>query len=140
VESSPLSTVRHRATSQPHAIEVKVLLALKHQHQGQLKAIVVSNMAASIESFLACAGKWKKTLPPDLLAACEKIEAEGDWENPLYEKIMMEELYPSKSCFQWSPYFCLDTKHTLVNGKVEVCVLCCVSLTQVLIALPVFMA
>lgn len=73
------------------------MLALTHQHEGHLKAMVVSNMSASVESFLACANKWKKTLSPDLLAACVKIEAEEDWENPLYEKIMMEELYPSKS-------------------------------------------
>lgn len=75
--------------------------ALKHQHEGHLKAVVVSNMSASISSFIACAQKWKKTLPPDLLAACEKIEKDKDWENPQYEKIIMEELYPSK-CSQIS--------------------------------------
>ena len=55
-------------------------------------------MSASVESFLKCADKWKKTLPPDLLAACDKIESEEDWENPQYEKIMMEELYPKMCC------------------------------------------
>lgn len=97
-----LNTVRHCLISQLIVTEFKILLALKHQHEGHLKAIVVSNMTASIESFLACAGKWKKTLSPDLLAACDKIEAEGDWENPQYEKIMMEELYPSKSCWNFA--------------------------------------
>ena len=72
--------------------------ALKHQHEGHLRAVVVSNMSASVESFLKCADKWKKTLSPELLAACEKIEAEEDWENPQYEKIMMEELYPKMCC------------------------------------------
>lgn len=72
--------------------------ALKHQHEGHLRAVVVSNMSASIESFLVCSDKWKRTLSPELLAACEKIEAEEDWENPLYEKIMMEELYPKMCC------------------------------------------
>ncbi|MCJ1453062.1 hypothetical protein MMC28_003407 [Mycoblastus sanguinarius] len=72
--------------------------ALKHQHEGRLRAIVVSNMVASIESFLRHAGKWKRTLPPDLLASVDKIEAEGDWENPEYERIMMEELYPKMAC------------------------------------------
>lgn len=72
--------------------------ALKHQNDGHLKAIVVSNMVASIDSFLACSAKWKKTLPPDRLAMCEKIEGEEDWENPEYEKIMMEELYPKMIC------------------------------------------
>lgn len=73
-----------------------MLPALKHQHEGHLKAVVVSNMSASISSFIVCAQKWKKTLPPDLLAACEKIEEDEDWKNPQYEKIIMEELYPSK--------------------------------------------
>ena len=72
--------------------------ALKHQHDGHLRAIVVSNMSASIKSFLVCADKWKRTLSPELLAACEKIEAEEDWKNPQYDKIMMEELYPKMAC------------------------------------------
>ena len=72
--------------------------ALKHQKDGHLRAIIVSNMAASVESFLACADKWKKTLPPERLAICEKIEAEQDWDNPEYDKIMMEELYPKMAC------------------------------------------
>ena len=72
--------------------------ALKHQHDGHLRAIVVSNMSASVESFLLCADKWKRTLSPEHLAAVEKIEAEEDWKNPLYEKIMMEELYPKMLC------------------------------------------
>ena len=72
--------------------------ALKYQTDGHLRAIVVSNMSASVESFLNCANKWKKTLSPELLAACEKIEADEDWENPQYEKIMMEELYPKMIC------------------------------------------
>ncbi len=63
--------------------------ALKHQHEGHLKALVVSNMAASVESFLVCSKKWKKTLPPDLFEQVEKIEREGDWGNPAYERIMM---------------------------------------------------
>ena len=63
--------------------------ALKHQHEGHLKAMIVSNMVASIESFLVCSMKWKKTLPPDLFEQVEKIEREKDWSNPAYEKIMM---------------------------------------------------
>jgi proline iminopeptidase len=63
--------------------------ALKHQHEGHLKALVVSNMVASVESFLVCSKKWKKTLPPDLFERVEKIEREGDWGNPAYERIMM---------------------------------------------------
>lgn len=72
--------------------------ALKHQQDGHLKAVVISNMVASIDSFLVCAGKWKKTLSPETLKVVEKIEAEEDWENPEYERVMMEELYPRMLC------------------------------------------
>lgn len=72
--------------------------ALKHRHQGQLKAIIISNMVASIDSFLACAAKWKKTLSPELQKAVEQMESDEDWQNPEYERIMMEELYPKMLC------------------------------------------
>ncbi len=72
--------------------------ALKNQHDGHLRGIVISNMVASIESFLVCADKWKKTLPDNLLKEVDRIEAEEDWENPEYERIMMEELYPKMIC------------------------------------------
>ncbi|KAG8528713.1 uncharacterized protein KY384_006400 [Bacidia gigantensis] len=72
--------------------------ALKHQNDGHLKAIVVSNMVASIESFLRRVNEWKDTLPPDLLQKVNQIEAAGDWENPEYERIMMDEIYPTVIC------------------------------------------
>ncbi|KAL9125376.1 MAG: hypothetical protein Q9217_005411 [Psora testacea] len=72
--------------------------ALKHQHDGHLKGIVISNMVASIDSFLACAIKWKKTLPEDLLKEVERMESEGDWENPEYDRIITGVLYPKMIC------------------------------------------
>lgn len=71
---------------------------LKHQNDGHLKGIVISNMVASVESFLKTAGKWKDTLGPESRQTVDKIEADGDWENPDYERIMMEELYPKMMC------------------------------------------
>ncbi len=71
---------------------------LKHQSDGHLKGIVISNMTASIESFLKSAAKWKATLSPELRQSVDKIEADEDWENPEYERIMMEELYPKMMC------------------------------------------
>ena len=72
--------------------------ALKYQHDGHLKAIIISNMVAGIESFLVTANKWKRTLPDELFKKVEQIESEGDWENPEYERIMMEELYTKMIC------------------------------------------
>ena len=72
--------------------------ALKHQHEGHLRGIVISNMSASIDSFLTYAQKWKNILTDDMREEVDKIEAEGDWENPRYMEIMMEDLYPKMVC------------------------------------------
>lgn len=72
--------------------------ALKYQHDRHLKAIIISNMVAGIESFLVTANKWKRTLPDDLFKKVDEIESKGDWENPEYERIMMEELYTKMIC------------------------------------------
>ena len=72
--------------------------ALKYQPDGHLKAIIISNMVAGIESFLVTANKWKRTLPDEMFKKVEQIESEGDWENPEYERIMMEELYTKMIC------------------------------------------
>ena len=71
---------------------------LKHQKDGHLKGIVISNMVASIDSFLKTAAVWKDTLGPESRKTVDQIETEGDWENPEYERIMMEELYPKMIC------------------------------------------
>ena len=71
---------------------------LKHQSDGHLKGIVISNMVASVDSFLKTAAKWKDTLTPELRQSIDKLEADEDWENPEYERIMMEELYPKMMC------------------------------------------
>ena len=71
---------------------------LKHQKDGHLKGIVISNMVASIDSFLKTAAVWKDTLGPASRKTVDQIETEGDWENPEYERIMMEELYPKMIC------------------------------------------
>lgn len=75
-------------------------------------------MSASVESFLVCADKWKRTLSPELLTACEKIEKEEDWDNPQYEKIMMEELYPKMCCRiqPWPEPWTRSLRH--VNTKI----------------------
>lgn len=72
--------------------------ALKYQKDGHLKGIVISNMVASIDSFLKTAATWKDTLSPELRKSVDKVEADGDWDNPEYERIMMEELYPKMIC------------------------------------------
>ena len=94
--------------------------ALKHQESGHLRGLVISNMVASIDSFVACATKWKRTLSDDHLKAVEKIESEGDWENPEYDRIMMEVLYPKMLCRIQPWPEPLTRSFRLVNMKIYV--------------------
>lgn len=94
--------------------------ALKHQKDGHLKGIVISNMVASIDSFLKTAAIWKDTLSQESRKSVDKIEADRDWENPEYERIMMQELYPMMLC-RLSPWpEPLMRSFRLVNLKIYV--------------------
>ena len=72
--------------------------ALKHQDDGHLKGIVISNMVAGMQAFMACSKRWKETLSPELQKTLASLEADSDYKNPEYERIMMEELYPQMIC------------------------------------------
>jgi len=70
--------------------------ALKYQKH--LKGLVISSMTASIPSYMAYAGKLRAALPPETIAVLDKYEAKGDYENPEYEKAMMEQVYARHIC------------------------------------------
>ena len=70
--------------------------ALKYQQH--LRGLVISNMAAGVQAFLKHANSWKLQLPPDSRQRLHALEAKEDYDNPEYEKIMMEELYPQMIC------------------------------------------
>jgi proline iminopeptidase len=70
--------------------------ALKYQKH--LKGLVISSMTASIPSYMTYAGKLKAALPAETIAVLDKYEAKGDYENPEYEKVMMEQVYSRHIC------------------------------------------
>jgi proline iminopeptidase len=70
--------------------------ALKYQKH--LKGLVISSMTASIESYMAYAGKLRAALPAETIAILDKYEAKGEYENPEYEKAMMEQVYARHIC------------------------------------------
>ena len=70
--------------------------ALKYQQH--LRGLVISNMTASIDSYLARLDYLKGLLTPELRASLEQLEAAEDYDNPEYQRIMMEELYPQCMC------------------------------------------
>jgi proline iminopeptidase len=70
--------------------------ALKYQHN--LRALVISNMTAGIQSYLKRIGEVAKKLDHISLAALHVLEAMEDYDSPEYQRIMMEELYPMAIC------------------------------------------
>jgi proline iminopeptidase len=70
--------------------------ALKYQKH--LKGLVISSMTASIPSYMAYAARLKAALPAETIAILDKYEAKGDYENPEYEKVMMEQVYSRHIC------------------------------------------
>ena len=70
--------------------------ALKYQKH--LKGLVISSMTASIDSYMAYAAKLRAALPAETIAILDKYEAKGEYENPEYEKAMMEQVYARHIC------------------------------------------
>ena len=72
------------------------LLAIEYalKHQQHLKALVISNMMASIPAYNRYA---KEVLMPamnqEALAEIQRLEAAGDYENPKYMELLMEHHY-----------------------------------------------
>lgn len=68
-------------------------------YQQHLRGLVISNMTAGIQSFLRRISLLKKQLlSTEQLARLDALEAARDYENPDYEKLLMEHLYPEMLC------------------------------------------
>ena len=67
-------------------------------HQRRLRGLVISNMTAGIRSVLKHLAVIKRQLPPAVLARLEALEARKAYDDPAYEAIMMEHLYPKVIC------------------------------------------
>jgi proline iminopeptidase len=70
--------------------------ALKYQHN--LRGLVISNMTAGIKAYLRRTAEIAASLPEATRVKLEQLEAAEDFDNPEYERIMMEELYPLAIC------------------------------------------
>jgi proline iminopeptidase len=70
--------------------------ALKYQQH--LKGLVISNMTAGIQAYLGRLDYLKGLLGTESRANLERLDAVQDYDNPEYERIMMEELYPQVIC------------------------------------------
>ncbi len=70
--------------------------ALKYQKH--LKALVISDMTASIASYVEYINQLRKKLPPDVIAVLEKYEAKGEYEAPEYQDVMLKRIYAEHLC------------------------------------------
>jgi proline iminopeptidase len=76
------------------------MLAIEYalKYQQNLRALVISNMTAGIQSYLRRIREVVKRLDPVTLATLHVFEATEDYDAPEYQRIMMEELYPISMC------------------------------------------
>lgn len=77
------------------------ILALEYalKYQNRLRGLVISNMAAGMESYLARVAKLKiELLSPEKLERLTLLENKKAYDSPEYQAIMQEDLYPQMIC------------------------------------------
>ena len=76
------------------------MLAIEYalKYGARLRGLVISNMTAGIQSYLARLDHLKGLLGAESRARLEALEAAETYDDPEYERIMMEELYPQVIC------------------------------------------
>ncbi|HEY6764441.1 MAG TPA: proline iminopeptidase-family hydrolase [Candidatus Sulfotelmatobacter sp.] len=77
------------------------ILAMEYalKYQQHLRGLVISDMTAGTQAYLKRTAALKESLlSPDKLAQLNALEAKQDYDNPAYDKIMMEDLYPKMLC------------------------------------------
>lgn len=70
--------------------------ALKYQHH--LKGLIVSNMTASIASYIEHINKLRQEFPPETMEVLEKYEAKEDYTAPEYQEVLFKQLYSKHIC------------------------------------------
>jgi len=70
--------------------------ALKYQHH--LKGLIISNMTASIQSYLAYINKLRRRLPRESQKILEKYEKTGEYDASEYQDVMFNYIYKKHVC------------------------------------------
>jgi len=68
------------------------------QYQSHLKGLIVSNMTASIPSYVTSISHLRRQLPAEIIRTLEKYEATGDYHAPEYEDVMLKQIYTKYLC------------------------------------------
>jgi proline iminopeptidase len=68
------------------------------KYQKHVKAAIISDMTASIASYMQYAAQLRSQLPAEVLAVLDKYEAKGDYEAPEYQETMFKHVYTKHLC------------------------------------------
>ncbi len=76
------------------------MLAIEYAlaHQEHLKGLIISNMTASIDSYVRYANQLRNDFPLEIQNILKKYEDAGDFHAPEYEKIMFDIVYKKHLC------------------------------------------
>lgn len=76
------------------------VLALEYalQYQQNLRGLIVSNMAASVASYLKWVQKLRSQFPAEIQSELSRYESEGKTEDPGYQKLLLEKVYKEFIC------------------------------------------
>lgn len=67
-------------------------------HQDRLKGLVVSNMTASIASYVQHVNELREKLPAELVDEMLAFERAGDYDAPRYQELLTDHLYKEHIC------------------------------------------
>ena len=70
--------------------------ALKYQRH--LKGLIISNMTASIASYVEYINELRRQLPAEIVAVLEKHESKQEYEAPKYQEVMFKQIYAKHLC------------------------------------------
>jgi proline iminopeptidase len=76
------------------------LLAIEYalEYPQFLTGLVISNMTASIESYVKYVNELRDAMPPEIDSAMKKFEDRGDLHAPEYQQLLMDHLYSKHLC------------------------------------------
>lgn len=68
------------------------------KYQQHLKALILSNMTASIASYVKYINELRRKFPPEIIEILEKYEAKEEYDAPEYQEVLFNQLYSKHIC------------------------------------------
>lgn len=68
------------------------------KYQRHLKGLIISNMTASIASYVKYINELRRKFPPEIREILEKYEAKKEYDAPEYQEVLFNQLYSKHIC------------------------------------------